>query len=313
MRAPHGACSSVAWLLWGALSCSAVIEQWERERVREALRAACESQQLHPCSNQGPPMMPHRLKQRIVGNLLSYLELIGHHLSFKCSKIHLYCDWLQQYVWIVPPAAWGTYSVFFQTCRINLIKFWLMSETGKVLISTSFPQNTWQPKGIHSFSAKTKKLPGLKLLEAGQKLSLRQILLHFILWKWDFILSSYPLSCGCWLSLILRCTPDSSNCNFALLPTSDALTSGHSQQLSFCSTPFSFLLYDTFNIALIYMFSVIPPCGAAHDNDHVAKWAAAPVPTSRVGTGARWLASWQGEEAAGSITVIKYVCGCVGG
>lgn len=73
-------------------------------------------------------------------------------------------------------------SVFYFTFKWDLI--WPESGTGKVLISTSFPLNIRQPKGIHSFSAKTKKLLGLKLLQAAlsaeQKLSLRQIVLHFI-------------------------------------------------------------------------------------------------------------------------------------
>lgn len=53
---------------------------------------------------------------------------------------------------------------------------------------------------------------------------------HFM--EMRFYFCSYPLSCGCWLSLIVRCTTDSSNCNFALLLTSNALTLGRSKQAS---------------------------------------------------------------------------------
>ena len=154
----------------------------------------------------------------------------------------------------------------------------------------------------------------LRILDAGlsmkQKLSLSQILLHFILRKWDFIcaVTHYPVAVGL---VGFRDVPQTLQIVILhFFPTSDALTWRNG---NLCCTPLSFLPYDTFGI---YIFSVIPPCGAARDNDHVVKWAAVPVPTSHLGAGAQrhgGLPIGAAERLPGSMTVIKYVRGCFGG
>lgn len=88
----------------------------------------------------------------------------------------------------------------------------------------------WQPKGIHSFSVKNKETAcaetagGKTVYETKIVAQTDFVTFHFMEMRFHF--RSSPLSRCCWLSLTLRRPPDSSNCHFALVPTSDALTSG---------------------------------------------------------------------------------------
>lgn len=139
------------------------------------------------------------------------------------------------------------------------------------------------------------------------KLSLRQI--HFILWKWDLIsaLTHYPVAVG---SVWFWDVPQT--LQIVIFHFHQHQMLWHRDTAS-SSLLFSCLLCDTFNIALIYIFSIIPPCGAAHDNDHVVKWAVVPMPTSHVGTGTQGLPVGRAKRMHGSITIVIYVSGSVGG
>lgn len=103
---------------------------------------------------------------------------------------------------------------------VGQAKLWFLHHFHKIYGS--------QERFIHFLQKKQRNCLGWKLLEAGlsmkQKLSLRQIFVtfHFMEMRFHFFaVADYPVAVGS------VCYPDSSNCHFALLATSDALTSGH--------------------------------------------------------------------------------------
>lgn len=191
---------------------------------REALRAACKNQKLHSCFNRGPPMMPHGLKLRIVGNILS--QSCINWTSFILQM--LLNPSLQGQIAVLcldsAPPTWRLY------CSTNMIKFGQWVEQAKFWFQLHFLRIYGNQKGFIHFMQKQRNCLGWNRWWQNclwKKIVTQADFVTFYFMEMRSHFCTYPLSHGCWLSLILRCTPDS--CNFSLSPTSDALTSGHSQ------------------------------------------------------------------------------------
>lgn len=282
---PTRSLSSVAWLLWGALSFSAVIEQQERGRgPRGSLQEAAPTVLLQPktsrdasqteAENCGESTFPSRINwTSFILQIPSLLRLIAA-LCLECASLYM--------------RAVLYFSFKYVASRSNLAAEWDRQGFWFLL---HFLKIDGGQKGVVLFLQRDKEIACAETAggRTVQKLSLRQTLLLFILWKWGFIfavLHSHGAVGSVWSWDVPQTLP------FVILQFYQYQMLWHQDTAisSLCSTPFSLLLHDTFNMVLICIFSVIPPCGAAHDNDHVVKWAPVPLPMSHVGTPACQLA-----------------------
>lgn len=122
--------------------------------------------------------------------------------------------------YVFGPPLNGDCSVFLSYTKNQYDLIWLVSGAGKVLIPASFLQNTHKPKGICLLKKKQENCLGWNCWRQNSlwnKNCYSDTFCYNSFYGNEISFCTSPLSCCCWLSLILRCTPDSSICISALL------------------------------------------------------------------------------------------------